>query len=87
MRRAGALVLLAPAVAASAASAGSHAVATVKVERTRLGAILVDGRDRTLYLFTLNTKDLITCVTGYSNCPATWPPYVTTAKPTAEAGV
>jgi predicted lipoprotein with Yx(FWY)xxD motif len=87
MRRAGALVLLIGGLAASAAAAHPTATATVKVAKTRLGTILVDGRGRTLYLFTLDSKSFITCVTGYSNCPATWPPYLTTGRPTAGAGV
>jgi predicted lipoprotein with Yx(FWY)xxD motif len=87
MRRAVALIVLAGVVAASSASAHPTATATVKVAKTRLGTILVDSRGRTLYLFTLDTKNFITCVTGYSNCPGTWPPYLTTGKPIPGAGV
>ena len=81
------LALFVGGLATSAASAGPSATATVKVAHTKLGTILVDGKGRTLYLFTLDTKSLITCVTGYSNCPATWPPYLTTGAPKAGPGV
>lgn len=88
MRRVSAIVLIVGAMAASAASAHPRGVpATVKTAKTRLGMILVDARGRTLYLFTLDTKHLITCQTGYSNCPGTWPPYFTTGKPKAGTGV
>ena len=87
MRRTVALIVLTGALAASSAGANPTATATVKVAKTRLGTILVDARGRTLYLFTLDTKSFITCQTGYSNCPATWPPYLTTGKPIAGTGV
>ncbi len=87
MKRAGALVLIVAAITASAAAARPSATATVRTAHTRFGTVLVDGRGRTLYLFTLDTKSIITCQTGYSNCPATWPPYLTTGKPTAGRGV
>jgi len=87
MRRVGALILFMVAIAASGAAAHPTATATVKIAKTRLGTILVDAQGRTLYLFTLDTKSFITCQTGYSNCPATWPPYLTTGKPRAGSGV
>jgi len=57
------------------------------VAHSRLGAFLVDGRGHTLYLFTADSGGSISCVTGYSNCPASWPPLLTGGKPLAGPGV
>jgi len=87
MRRAGALVLLIGGLAASAAAAHPTATATVKVAKTRLGTVLVDGRGRTLYLFTDDRNGSITCTTPLSNCPAVWPPLFAKGPPMAGPGV
>jgi predicted lipoprotein with Yx(FWY)xxD motif len=51
-----------------------------------LGALLVDGRGRTLYMFPPDAGSKVTC-TG--PCAGTWPPLVigTGQRPTAGAGV
>ena len=65
---------------ATAAAAG----ATVAVARSRLGAILVDGKGLTLYDF---VKDKGTESTCYGACAALWPPFTTKGKPHAGRGV
>ena len=80
------LVLVCGALAFSASSA-TNTVATVNVGRTNLGAILVDGSGRTLYLFTLDLKNSSSCTTGSFNCLAVWHPLMTTGKPHAGPGV
>ena len=49
-----------------------------------LGAILVDTRGRTLYLFTVDEKDRSNCMHG---CALAWPPLHTVGDPSAEEGV
>ena len=87
MRRVIALALVVVGLAASAATAQPSTTPTVKVSKTRLGTILVDGRGRTLYLFIDDRNGSITCTTGLSNCPAVWPPLFAKGKPVAGPGV
>ena len=49
-----------------------------------LGAILVDTRGKTLYLFTVDEKDRSNCMHG---CALAWPPLHTVGDPSAEEGV
>jgi predicted lipoprotein with Yx(FWY)xxD motif len=58
--------------------------AEVRVKDTRLGKILVDGKDMTLYMFDKDTGGKSTC-TG--ECATAWPPLLTTDKVTAGTGV
>jgi predicted lipoprotein with Yx(FWY)xxD motif len=77
----GVAVLAAAATALASTPAGSQ----VKTHKTSsLGTILVDSKGRTLYLFEKDKKDKSAC---YSACAVNWPPYLTTGKPTAAAGV
>ncbi len=57
--------------------------ATVAVADSDLGPILVDGEERTLYLFTNDTSDVSTCSGG---CADTWPALVAD-DPTGGDGV
>jgi predicted lipoprotein with Yx(FWY)xxD motif len=68
---------------ASAPPAGSSS-GTVDVASTSLGSVLVDSKGRTLYLFQADKGKKSTC---NGACAATWPPLMTTAKPTAGSGV
>lgn len=70
----------APASSSAAATGG----ATVTVKRSKLGAILVDGTGRTLYLF---EKDQGTSSSCYGACAGGWPPDTTTGAARAGAGV
>ncbi|MFQ5968043.1 MAG: hypothetical protein ACE5MI_10585 [Acidimicrobiia bacterium] len=44
----------------------------ISVAGSEIGAIVVDGDGRTLYLFTSDTDGASTC---YGSCEATWPPF------------
>ena len=70
----------APASSSAAATGG----ATVAVKGSKLGAILVDGSGRTLYLF---EKDQGTTSSCYGACAGGWPPDTTNGAPRAGAGV
>ncbi len=68
----------------AAASDTSTIRATVTLKKTGLGAILVDARGRTLYLFLKDRNHKSQC-TG--SCATYWPPLLNTGKPSAGAGV
>jgi predicted lipoprotein with Yx(FWY)xxD motif len=57
--------------------------ATVEVADTDLGKILVDSKDRTLYLF---LKDRGTTSECSGDCAAAWPPLTASGTPTAGSG-
>ena len=57
---------------------------TVKIAKTPLGRILVDGKGITLYDF---VKDKGTTSVCYGACAALWPPLLTHGKPIAGPGV
>jgi predicted lipoprotein with Yx(FWY)xxD motif len=56
----------------------------VAVRRTRLGRILVDSNDRTLYLLTADRHGRSSC---YGGCARVWPPALAPKRPHAGAGV
>jgi predicted lipoprotein with Yx(FWY)xxD motif len=61
----------------------SAAASTVKVDGSRYGDILVDGKGRTLYLFTKERTRKSRC---YGDCATAWPPFLTKGKPHAGKG-
>ena len=65
----------------SATTAASGA--TVAVESSKLGKILVDDQGRTLYLFEKDKSPTSTCSGG---CAAAWPPDTTSGTPKAGSG-
>lgn len=78
------------AVGLTAAFAASKPAAApkgklVKVSNSRFGPILVDGRRRTLYLFTRDAGRRRSRCRGA--CARAWPPLLTPGRPRAEAGV
>ena len=81
-------MLAATAVLGTGLAAGSSAAqgTTVKVTKSHLGKIIVDGRGRTLDLFEKDKRG-----SGRSTCSgacaAYWPPLLTGAKPVAGTGV
>jgi predicted lipoprotein with Yx(FWY)xxD motif len=79
----------APRTATQAAQqpAAAKGPATVKVGRSRLGPILVDGSGHTLYLFTQDKPKRSLCTADYLNCSTMWPALMTIGRPRAEAGV
>jgi predicted lipoprotein with Yx(FWY)xxD motif len=56
----------------------------VRVAHTRLGPILVDGRSRTLYLYTPDKRRRSAC---YDGCSRIWPPALVHARARAARGV
>jgi predicted lipoprotein with Yx(FWY)xxD motif len=70
--------------APASSSATANGGATVAVKGSTLGAILVDGKGRTLYLF---EKDQGTTSSCYGACAGGWPPYTTNGARRAGAGV
>lgn len=76
-----------PASATQERTASPEAVrATVKVAQSKLGRILVDGRGRTLYLFTAETRGSIVCKSDFMGCTQLWPPLLSQGTPRAGAG-
>jgi predicted lipoprotein with Yx(FWY)xxD motif len=80
--------LVATGLLGAGLAAGSSAAkgTTVKVTKSHLGKIVVDGRGRTLYLFEKDKRG-----SGRSTCSGAcagyWPPLLTSAKPIAGTGV
>lgn len=70
------------ATTGSEGTSGAQA-ATVVVEKTGLGSVLADGKDRTLYLF---LKDSGTTSECNDACAAAWPPLIASGTPTAGGG-
>jgi predicted lipoprotein with Yx(FWY)xxD motif len=69
---------------ASTAASTSGGAATVAVaDNSKLGPILVNAKDRTLYLFEKDESDESYC---NGNCANVWPPYTTKGGPKAGKG-
>ena len=79
-----AAILVAVALAGSAAASGTSKGALVALRKTALGSVLVDARGRTLYLFEKDSRGRSACDGG---CAAFWPPLLSSAKPRAGKGV
>ena len=56
----------------------------VRVARTKVGRILVNGRGRTLYLFLKDRHGRSTC---YGGCARVWPPALASGAPRVGPGV
>lgn len=84
-RLAAAAVVIAVLTVTATALASTTAASQVKTHKTSsLGTILVDSKGHTLYLFMKDKSSKSSC---YKSCATNWPPYLTTGKPTAGAGV
>src|SRR5437879_8502466 len=57
--------------------------ATISVQGSRLGQILVDGNGKSLYLFEADTSAQSTCAGG---CAQAWSPVTTNGAPKAAGG-
>jgi predicted lipoprotein with Yx(FWY)xxD motif len=69
--------------ATTSSDGNSAQAASVVVEKTDLGNILADGKDRTLYLFLKDTGTTSECNDA---CAAAWPPLAASGTPTAGSG-
>jgi predicted lipoprotein with Yx(FWY)xxD motif len=66
-------------------SAAAHSAPAVKLRNNRLGRVLVDAHDRTLYLFLEDAGGKSSC---YGPCTRVWPPaLVADGAPTAGPGL
>jgi predicted lipoprotein with Yx(FWY)xxD motif len=72
-----------PSAPTTAPPTASASGAKVAVRTTGLGATLVDGAGRTLYLF---EKDQGTRSACNGACARAWPPFTTSSRPAAGAG-
>lgn len=82
-----AAVALVPALAATIAVTHASAAGTganVKVEKSALGRILVNGHGRTLYMFATDKHDKSAC---YGACARFWPPLLTAGSHVAGTGL
>ena len=74
--------VLALATAGAVLAMGS--VATLKVEKTKIGKVVANTHLHTLYMF---RKDKGTTSQCYGACAKFWPPLLTTGKPKAGPGI
>src|SRR5690349_18378465 len=74
--------VLALATAGVVSAMGS--VATLKVEKTKIGKVVANTQLHTLYMF---RKDKGTTSECYGACAKVWPPLLTTGKPKAGPGI
>jgi predicted lipoprotein with Yx(FWY)xxD motif len=82
-----AVAALVPALAATIAATHASAAGTgakVKVEKTALGRILVNGQGRTLYMFAIDKHGKSAC---YGTCAKFWPPLLSTSSHVTGTGV
>ncbi len=70
--------------ASTGASTTGTAAATVAVADTKLGKVLVDGKGRTLYVFTKDSAGTSACTGG---CATAWPPLMATGAVVPGAGL
>ncbi len=73
------------ATAGAATPAAAHAP-TVRLERTSVGTILVDGSGSLLYLFTRDRRNKDRCA-NVSGCLMVWPALTTAHRPVAGTNV
>jgi predicted lipoprotein with Yx(FWY)xxD motif len=77
-----ALLATGTAAVASASSRGEK----LQLRRTGVGTILVNGRSRTVYAFTRDSRNKDACQ-GISGCLHVWPPVTSAGKPIAGSGI
>jgi predicted lipoprotein with Yx(FWY)xxD motif len=77
-----ALLAVGAATAASASSRGER----IQLRRTGVGTILVNGRGRTVYAFTRDSRNKDACQ-QISGCLRVWPPVTSAGRPIAASGV
>ena len=73
-----------PVAAAPPPKTPSGKAATIGVENSDLGKILVDSRGRTIYLFQQDSGTKSTC---FGECANAWPPVRANGKPTVGSGL
>ena len=78
-----AALVVAGALAATAAVASTNKSSSVSLRTTKVGKVLVAANGRTLYLFTADKGNKSAC---YGQCATYWPPLIA-QTPTAGAGL
>jgi predicted lipoprotein with Yx(FWY)xxD motif len=78
--------LIAAAAPSSGAAVAASRAATVRLEQTALGEILVNGSGHTLYVFTRDRHNKDSCA-KVAGCLETWPALTTTRRPLAGPNV
>ena len=73
-----------PALTASPSPPAKSGTTVAVAQRGSLGAILVDSKGRTVYLFVADKGTASSC---YGQCAVYWPPLLTSGQPQAGAGV
>jgi predicted lipoprotein with Yx(FWY)xxD motif len=79
--------LAAVLLAGSATPAPAPAVVKTAYNAALKTAIVVDGKGRTLYMFTADTSGTPNCAAVHPDCPKIWPAYASAGKPVAGKGV
>jgi len=77
-----ALLATSAVAVASASSSGER----IQLRTTRVGTILVNGRGRTVYAFTRDSRNRDACQ-QLSGCTRFWPPVTSAGRPIAGSGV
>jgi predicted lipoprotein with Yx(FWY)xxD motif len=88
MRRTSTLVAATALLATSGAAVATASTSAERIQlrKTRVGTILVNGRSRTVYAFTRDSRNKDTCQ-QISGCTQVWPPVTSAGRPVAGAGV
>ena len=91
MKRTLLLVLVGIAALAVPAAAGAKSRTTVRLAKTSMGKLLVDGESGadsgfTLYMFTRDSRNRDNCMKNPA-CISIWPPLTVTGRPIAGPGV
>jgi predicted lipoprotein with Yx(FWY)xxD motif len=73
-----------PAASAAPPKTPGGSKATIGVENSGLGKILVDSQGRTIYLFQQDSGTKSTC---FGECASAWPPVRANGKPTVGRGL
>jgi predicted lipoprotein with Yx(FWY)xxD motif len=69
------------------ASVDARAVVKTAFNKTLKTSIVVDGKGRTVYMFTYDTSGKATCEQADPACPSLWPAFTTKGKPQAGPGI
>lgn len=80
------IVVALVALATTGLAAASGGRATLKLRKTSLGKILVNGKGRTLYMFAADRRNKDNCL-KVPNCAHVWPLLTTSGKPVLKSGV
>jgi len=78
-----AVLIACAALVVGVVGASAMSPAALKVEKTKIGKVVANSKGLTLYMFRKDGK----ASACYGACATTWPPLLTTGKPTAGPGL